>query len=414
MTVHVDVHDPKNPVHFSTSWPPIDFSGNTGSQVEINKRLFDQCDKLPSIEDGSSMSFSQQYTTFIQDLNKNLPKISADVTKQLNDSANKATTLCGSQTKALSGALPYYVSDPGLVEWASLNWPPYQESGAQCMQAETDYDALTDKLLGDNSAMFGNARIVADAMTSKDDVEAPGINMPITDAKAGAVGGAGAQYVPLYDVSLLNGTITTWIQNTNPIPAYSWSQSSYVADNSSKTTSGSGGVSFVWDDVSGSGDGSGSTTTTTATAIAQDFTLSFAGLSTMEIDHGIWFDNYRVAGAVHNPPPNDPTATATQKVFDEYFGTQSAPKGVSRYNAQMVVGFRPTWSMTLTNSSEFNQMKSASASAKVCFLFICAGGSGASSLNVTHVDEKAQSVTLADTSNNAYILGFVMSSFWNA
>ncbi|KAJ6593276.1 hypothetical protein B0H19DRAFT_1246068 [Mycena capillaripes] len=372
------------------------------------------------------MSFSQQYTTFVQDLNKNLPKEPADVTKKITDASNKTHTLCGVQKKALNDALPYYVSannladpptnksDPGLVEWASLSWPPYQESGAQCMQAETEYDTLVDNSRGDNSALFGNARVIADAFTDKNDVYHPGINMPVTDANAGSVGGVGARYVPLYDVSLLNGTIATWMQNTNPTPSYTWSIADYHADSSSKTTSGSGGVSFVWDEVSGSGAGSGSTTTNTATATAQDFTLSFAGLSTMEIDYGVWFNNYRLAGAVHSPPPNDPTADATQKTFDEYFGTQSAPKRVSRYNAQMVVGFRPTWSMTFSNSSEYAEMKSVSASAKVCILmFICLGGSGASSSNITHTDDNTNSITFQDTSDHVYLLGFVMSSFWN-
>jgi hypothetical protein len=54
-------------VHFSNGWQPIDFTGNTAtSQFANNQLLFDKCDKLPSIADNSTESFSGQYTNFIQ------------------------------------------------------------------------------------------------------------------------------------------------------------------------------------------------------------------------------------------------------------------------------------------------------------------------------------------------------------
>jgi hypothetical protein len=127
----------------------------------------------------------------------------------------------------------------------------------------------------------------------------------------------------------------------------------------------------VWDDVSGSGSGSGSTTTSNFTQQASDFTLTFGGIALVDIDFGSWFDGYRLASAAHNPPPNDTISAKTQSVFDGFFGNSSKPLGISRYNSQMVVGFRPTWNMTLTDSNEYSQLKQTQGGAKACFLFIC-------------------------------------------
>ncbi|KAJ7024813.1 hypothetical protein C8F04DRAFT_1301623 [Mycena alexandri] len=376
-------------VHFSTGWPSIEFAHTSTevSQNDLNEILYNTCDRLPSLEDGSLEFFSTSYTNFLQDLNKAMPSTSDANSTLLASALTNVTILCGKEHAALSDALPYYMQandmefqplnatyNTGLLQWAALNWPAYQEANMVCMESKTTYDKIQDELSGDNGALFGQARLIANSFTGANSGSQPGLNMLVSSSSGGngSSTAASANYVPLYDVPLLNGTIQAWQQSTDGPPQFSYNYAYDHTSNDTKTTSGSGGLSFVWDDVSGSGSGSGSTTTSKTDQIAQAFSLTFGGIATMGIDRGSWFDNYRVAAAAHNPPPGDAVSAKAQPIFDQYFGTAPKPAGVSRYNAQMVVGFKPSWSMTLTNDTEYSQLKTVQAGAKVCFLFIYA------------------------------------------
>ncbi|KAJ7025885.1 hypothetical protein C8F04DRAFT_1298729 [Mycena alexandri] len=339
-------------VHFSTGWPSIEFAHTSTevSQNDLNEILYNTCDRLPSLEDGSLEFFSTSYTNFLQDLNKAMPSTSDANSTLLASALTNVTILCGKEHAALSDALPYYMQandmefqplnatyNTGLLQWAALNWPAYQEANMVCMESKTTYDKIQDELSGDNGALFGQARLIANSFTGANSGSQPGLNMLVSSSSGGngSSTAASANYVPLYDVPLLNGTIQAWQQSTDgPPPIFA-------------------------------------------------FSLTFGGIATMGIDRGSWFDNYRVAAAAHNPPPGDAVSAKAQPIFDQYFGTAPKPAGVSRYNAQMVVGFKPSWSMTLTNDTEYSQLKTVQAGAKVCFLFICAGGSGGSMSNHT-------------------------------
>ncbi|KAJ7432087.1 hypothetical protein B0H11DRAFT_2209855 [Mycena galericulata] len=418
-------------VHFTTSWTPIDFAGNDGgiSPTEVNSIMYKTCDLLPDISDGSPVYFSETYTNFIQEVNKRLPNTTSEQNNtQLNSAIANQASLCDKPKEILGQAVNDYLSavdldqvpsgntsDPGLLQWASVHYAPYMEANNLCVGAQNDVSRILDTINGDDGALFANMRVVLSALTTDTPSSQPGINMPVTANLPGTKANGANSYAPLYYVPLLNGTVTSWQQNllSNAPATFAYNYSHGQTDNNTKTTSGSGGVSFIWDDFSGSASGSGSTTTKTFNQSAESFSLSFAAISNMEIETGIWFDGYQVAWAAHEPPKGDNVSALATPAFDDYFGTASKPLSASRYNSQMIIGFRPTWAITLSNESEYSQLKTTSAGAEACFLFICAGGSGSSSSNHTTTDDSTKTITFQDTSNNAYILGFIMSSFWS-
>ncbi|KAJ7750050.1 hypothetical protein DFH07DRAFT_704678, partial [Mycena maculata] len=417
--------------HFATEWEPVDFAGsNDGniSQAQINSILYSKCDQVPGIANDSDISFSLQYTNFIQQVNKALPDTVTDLTNnpQWKAAQQNASTACANLNKVLGQAVNDYLSaadldaipkgnihDPGLLQWASIHYDPYIAANDLCMAAQNEFSRLQDTIMGLDGALFGNMREIITTFTASNPSYEPGINMPVTDG-SGPSGSATQNYVAEYYVPLLNGTLQSWQENllSNAPPSYFWNSSTSQTDNTNKTTSGSGGVSFIWDDVSGSGSGSGSTTTKNFTQSAESFYMAFGAITTVDIEYGAWFDNYRMAHAAYQPPKGDNVTVLAKPAFTEYFGTVSQPLDASRYNSQMIIGFRPTWEITFSDKQDYTELKTAAASAKGCFLFICAGGSGSSSSNHTTTEDSTMTIGFQDLSNNAYILGFIMTSFW--
>ncbi|KAJ7108415.1 hypothetical protein C8R43DRAFT_1114064 [Mycena crocata] len=410
-------------VHLEQPWRPIDFAGSNAGTVtgpQANKILFDTCDMVPAIEsNGTTQSFSQIYTTFLQEINKVLPKNDGNNT-ELNAATENQAAVCKKPKAVLAQGVDDYLSampslqelpnnnlsDPNYLQWAQAHYTPYIEANDACVGAQNNVSKIRDTIYGDNGALFAIASTIINVFDETTPGSQPGINMPIDDS-------ATPQYKPEYYMPLLNNTVQTWQQLPgDAAPASSFSYNHDTTSNDSKTSSGGGGISFIWDDFSGSGEGGNSQTTSNTSQKAQAFSLTWGGITTMPIEYGIWFDDYRLAGAAQNPPPNDNVSALAKPVFDEYFGTAEKPGQVSRYNAQMIIGYKPTWSISFTDKEQYSQLKETSAKAEACFLFICASGNGASSSNHTTTDDTNNSITFQDTTNNAYILGFIMTSIW--
>ncbi|KAJ7133762.1 hypothetical protein C8R43DRAFT_1133293 [Mycena crocata] len=285
---------------------------------------------------------------------------------------------------------------------------PYAEVNNICTGVKNNVSKIQDTLYGDNGAAFTVADTIINIYDETKRENQPGINMPISDDSVIP------DYHPEYYLPLLNNTMDAWQSGTNPSAVgLDFHYNHSTTDNHTSTTSGGGGISFIWEDVSGDGSGEGLTTTTNSSQKAQVFSLTFGGIMALPIEYGIWFDDYRLAGATENPPKGDNVSALAKPVFNNFFGTADKPGQLSRYNSQIVIGNKPTWSLTLADSEQYQQLKSALAGAQVCFLFICtAGGHGTSSSNHTTTDDKSNSISFQDTTNTMYILGFIMKSYW--
>ncbi|KAJ7496677.1 hypothetical protein FB451DRAFT_1386058 [Mycena latifolia] len=418
-----------NTFHFLDGWLAVDFAGaNAGNitQGHINAIMSQTFDPVASAN-GSDIWFSTQYINFLQELNKALPTTSSN-NSDITDAQNREVKACGDVSKILNDAIPDYLaaagldavktgttSDPGLREWANTNYAPLITANVQCEDAQDNLYKVLDTVMGDDFAQFAAIRNIISILTTDSQVQyVPGVNMEISDPVPGlASNGASGEYVPEYYISILNGTLSHWQSNIIPGGAPTFfrqvTTSSYMND--TQTTSGGGGMSFVWDDVSGSGSGSGSTTTSNATSTVESFTMGFGGITLMSIDRGSWFDGFKAASAAQHPPDN--VTQPAKPVFDRFFGTAANPGVAARYNRQALIGYQPSWTITTQSSSDFNQLKSAAAGAEVCFLFLCANAHGSSSSNKTKIDDSSMTITFQDTSNNAYILGYVIDDYWN-
>ncbi|KAJ7757259.1 hypothetical protein DFH07DRAFT_819695 [Mycena maculata] len=417
--------------NFLSSWTAVDFSGAEKGNMttgHINSIMFQSFDPLTS-SNGSNTWFSTEYFNFVEDVNKAVPSNQAN-NSQIVNASNAQAAACSPITSILNAAIPEYLSaagistlptgsntDPGLREWAQANYAPLITANLNCEDATNNYYSTVTKIMGDDVGIFSSMVSIDSWQLDPDKAGSqPGNNMPISDPLPGlpTVGTTG-QYVPEYEISVLNGTLSYW-QSTaapgeTPKPAWSQNVTSSTFTNDSTTKSGGGGLSFIWEDVSGSGSGSSSQTTTNITGSTSVFSMGFTGIQLMSIDRGIWFDGFRLASAAQNPPDN---VTAPAKpVFDKYFGTSSNPGPAAKYKRQALIGFQPSWTVKLQSSSDYQQLKTSAGSAGGCFLFICANSASSTSSNKTTTDDSSLTITYQDTTNNAYIIGYVIASYWD-
>jgi hypothetical protein len=121
-----------------------------------------------------------------------------------------------------------------------------------------------------------------------------------------------------------------------------------------------------------------------------------------------------VAHAAETPDSQHQPAKA---IFsnDTYFGSSDKPGPLSVYNAQALIGFKPSWTIQLVDSHTTSSSQSNSAGFDISILgLLDIGGYGGSTQNNTHYDNATNTLTIKDDSNNAYILGYVqLNGYFN-
>lgn len=407
-------------------WKTIDFVGGSGTSDNTlaNNTLFQTSDQVPGKNGSGSTSFSLAFQGWVSDVNKVIGNNSASSADNstLNDLSNQFVNLCDTvQPGVLNAALTAYQNDPSgsvnasihdqsFLQWVGGNYPPYSVAVDACDSASNAVQAEKDRVYGDDNLLFHAVEVGIQNMQSTT-TSFPGFNMPISTL----ANGQAASYAPFYSMPNLEPTLTGW-QGGSGLDAFTYNSQTSSNSSTGSSSSGGGGVSFIWEDVSGSGSGSGGSSKLLTNYSATSYDIQFGGLVLTDIDIGVWFDDYRTASAIHQPPANDTQLSnpALQPLFQEYFGSKSAPGKAATYNKQALIGYNPTVAITFQDASTASEFHNTAAQAQVCFLFICAGGSGATSSNSTTTNSSSNVLTYSDTTKNGFILGFVQDGFWSS
>jgi hypothetical protein len=219
-------------------------------------------------------------------------------------------------------------------------------------------------------------------------------------------------FVPYYSIPTLNATLLAW-QSGSGLSNFAFSSSTFNSSSESSTHFGGAHLGITYEGISASANAQHSDAQSSADVSALGFDLSFAGLALLDIEQGIWFDNYRVAHAAETPDSQHQPAKA---IFsnDTYFGSSDKPGPLSVYNAQALIGFKPSWTIQLVDSHTTSSSQSNSAGFDISILgLLDIGGYGGSTQNNTHYDNATNTLTIKDDSNNAYILGYVQNGYFN-
>ncbi|KAJ6631428.1 hypothetical protein B0H10DRAFT_1772754 [Mycena sp. CBHHK59/15] len=408
-------------------WKTIDFAGaNTAvDNNTANSIIFQTADALPSRgaanSTGGDIFFSDEYVNYIQEVNKALARNDSEPNPDIQKAQDAQTKACfedapAALTKALevyissTGMTPSNKSDPAFVSWASTGYAPYSTANTACQSATNDYFAEIDKINGDDFAIFSTASNNVRGLTSSPPASHPGVNMPIDKALPGSPSTVQGNFVPMYSIPVLQGTLAGWQSLAPTSPAYTYDSEKNTFSDDTSTSFGGAHLGFAWGRASLDASASHSDSTSVINTTAQNFQLSFNGLALMDVERGVWFDGFRSANALHNPADN--VTAAAKPVFDKFFKTSDNPGPAAIYNEKALVAFQPSWTIEFTASNFYNNFKQSQASASGCFLFICGGGEGGSSSNVTKYDDSKNSVTFTDQTNNGYIIGYVQHNFW--
>jgi hypothetical protein len=218
-------------------------------------------------------------------------------------------------------------------------------------------------------------------------------------------------FAAFYDIPTLNTTLSAWQSGTGLAP-FTFSSSTFNTSSSSSTKFGGAKLGITYEGVTGSANAQHSEAQSSADVNALSFDLSFQGLALLDVEQGLWFDNYRVARAAQTP---DAQHGPAQAIFNDpkYFGSSDSPGPLAVYNAQALVAFQPSWTIQLADSHNSSSSDSTSAGVDISVLGLFdIGGYGGSTSNNTHFDEATNTLTINDDSNNGYIIGYVQNGFF--
>lgn len=367
----------------------------------------------------SKIRYSDTYKSFIQDMNKGDQGNGSN--PQLEKARDAQTAACENlRSKVLNQALKAYrksvvgrpVSDiygADFEAWASSLYAPCMVANDKCMAAENDFRKISDLNNGNSLALFNQA--IRGIQNIMDSTYHEGYNMPLDQPKN--KGGRANTFAPLYSMYGLEGVVDGWKHPTSDgEPAFSYDSSKQTFRNSSKTTWGGGHVGFVWEGSNLDASGRGSSTDTVTQAATQKFAISFAGLALMDINIGLWLDGWRSANVIQHASAGDKITKEATNAFNHFFGTAEKPGPAAIYNTQAVVAYKPVLEIQFTEEKTAAHFQTVSAEAEFCFLFICGGGGGGSTTNNTNWEVSASKIKVADTTGNAYIVGFVKQNYW--
>ncbi|KAJ7198541.1 hypothetical protein GGX14DRAFT_665920 [Mycena pura] len=405
-------------------WTSIDFAGSSAPQLsegQINNDVFQSCDNQADRATNKTISFSDGYKDFVQDLNKAVPAPAPS--QKMNDTAAAMQTACYNTSTlpaARAAALNTYnsisstpvtnASDPNFLQWADTGYPDYINAYTACQQATLTYYAAFDDNNGDDSGVYTAARTNVQPLLDSS-ISHPGINMPIEGATSTPGLPSEGAFVAYYSIPTLNSTLTAWQAGSGLSPV-NFTNAQY-SSNTTHTTSEAGiGLGFIFEEIFGEGEGSNEQTHSSADVSSLKFELNFGGLALLDVSQGIWFDGYRVARAAENP---DAQHQQAKPVFSDpkYFGSQDKPGSLALYNTQALIGFKPSWTIQFTDSHQTDDTSKSEGEAGLSiFGLFDIGGWGGSTSNTTHYDNSTNTLTIQDNSNNAYVIGYVQTPYY--
>ncbi|KAJ4488828.1 hypothetical protein C8J55DRAFT_422847 [Lentinula edodes] len=405
----------------SDGWKPIDFAG-TGTSLngdEAANSIFYIADQIQGAT--TTISYSGMVISFIQDVNVAMSLNTSgasnpEVTKAMQASskacyagmAATTTTVSKEYAEQHSGQAPN-ITSPEFLQFAAQD-PEYTQASAICQSATNTYQSALSRAVGDDFYIFSGALNNIEQLTASVTL-IDGLNMEVSSETAVAGKGAG-KYKPYYAIPTLNGTMSAWQSNSNGFsssPAFTWSSSSSTGSSTNTTTSGGGGIGFIWEDFSGSGAGSSSSSKTTSNVSSVGMSVSFGQISMFGVEYGLW-NTPEVAEALQNPP--DAITKKGAPVFQKYYGSASKPGPLASWKDQALVVYQPSFSVEFSSADEASSFHQSAASAGVCILFICIGGSGSSSTSTMNYSTGSKFVTYNDTTNQAYLVGFTQTNFF--
>ncbi|KAF5380207.1 hypothetical protein D9757_008232 [Collybiopsis confluens] len=372
------------------AWLPIDFAGSgssSSSEMAMNGAFFG----ADQIFVPDPISYSQLMIDFIQQLNidMNLNSTTSGINKpDVKQAAEASQTACYvGMTDALADVTKAYTDSQG-------------DSGFRlpagdcriCQSASNTYQAKLSEAVGKDFYIFSGALNAVAQITTQTTV-IPGITMEVSTFPT------------------LNGTLTSWQspENAGIAPKFHWGGSSVTGSTTNTSSSGGGGVSFIWEDFSGSGSGGTTNTKSTTNTTAQGIDISFGQIGMFAVEYGLW-NSPDVASALQSP--SDAVAQKSAQAFKDYYGTAEKPGPLASWKDQALVVFQPSFSTQFATSQEAAEFHETSGSAGACFLFICVEAHGSSSTNTTSYVKGSQVVTFNDTSNQAYLVGFAESTYY--
>ncbi|KAJ3860628.1 hypothetical protein EV359DRAFT_48748 [Lentinula novae-zelandiae] len=405
----------------SDGWKPIDVAG-TGTSLngdEVANGIFYIADQIQGAT--TTISYSGMVISFIQDVNVAMSLNTSgasnpEVTKAMQASskacyagmAATTTTVSKEYAEQHSGQAPN-ITSPEFLQFAAQD-PEYTQASAICQSATNTYQSALSRAVGDDFYIFSGALNNIEQLTASVTL-IDGLNMEVSSETAVAGKGAG-KYKPYYAIPTLNGTMSAWQSNSNGFsssPAFTWSSSSSTGSSTNTTTSGGGGIGFIWEDFSGSGAGSSSSSKTTSNVSSVGMSVSFGQISMFGVEYGLW-NTPEVAEALQNPP--DAITKKGAPVFQKYYGSASKPGPLASWKDQALVVYQPSFSVEFSSADEASSFHQSAASAGVCILFICIGGSGSSSTSTMNYTTGSKFVTYNDTTNQAYLVGFTQTNFF--
>ncbi|KAJ3885440.1 hypothetical protein GG344DRAFT_59232 [Lentinula edodes] len=405
----------------SDGWKPIDFAG-TGTSLngdEAANSIFYIADQIQGAT--TTISYSGMVISFIQDVNVAMSLNTSgasnpEVTKAMRASSKACyagmaaitTTVSKEYAEQHSGQAPN-ITSPEFLQFAAQD-PEYTQASAICQSATNTYQSALSRAVGDDFYIFSGALNNIEQLTASVTL-IDGLNMEVSSETAVAGKGAG-KYKPYYAIPTLNGTMSAWQSNSNGLsssPAFTWSSSSSTGSSTNTTTSGGGGIGFIWEDFSGSGAGSSSSSKTTSNVSSVGMSVSFGQISMFGVEYGLW-NTPEVAEALQNPP--DAITKKGAPVFQKYYGSASKPGPLASWKDQALVVYQPSFSVEFSSADEASSFHQSAASAGVCILFICIGGSGSSSTSTMNYSTGSKFVTYNDTTNQAYLVGFTQTNFF--
>lgn len=359
--------------------------------------------------------FSTQYMNFVQEMSK-VMDVNQTSQKELETSMNQQAQSCGPDlVKALTGALQTYIalkgesvvslSDPGLVQWAQSGYAPYMEAHLECQSATNSYNSAAADYYGDDFALFSAAQNGIIPLTGKAPVSTPGITMSVSPT------GGNSSIVPYYSIPVMNGTVSAWIEGQGLTP-FSYNSQSSSNESSKSSASDAKTQNIVWNAGSNNSTSNGTSGSNSSSTSYAKATISFGSAANMEILRGSWFDDWKAASALADPA--DAAAKKGVPAFQKYFGTAEKPGPAAFYNDKALVVFRPSVSIQFASSSAYSDFKKTQNSTDGCVPYLCTSKKSASSQSSTSFHDANHTIVYEDKSDNAYILGYTVASFWNS
>ncbi|KAJ7286975.1 hypothetical protein C8J57DRAFT_1707387 [Mycena rebaudengoi] len=389
----------------------------------LNNWVFTTADGLPHIDNYNStgqLSFSVHYGHFIQALINTTQTQSPEQATQLADLAKTRTVACTTNfTRVTNDAYKSYTdaggtaktTDSNFIQYATQLDGEYALAKQKCQEAQNAFDKANENINGNDAGIIQQAIESMRPIVNAESTLYPGLNMQTSGASGPVVGPQFAgTYVPFYAMPSLNSTVTLWQTAADDAqPAITWNSTHDSGVSTSDSESSSVSVHWLWD----KGSVSQSSNNSFVETKTQSTLLSFGGIELINIERGAWFDNFRGASAVGNPEPNDPLAKAHSEVFVNNFGTPENPGPAAIYNDKALVVYRPRATFKYASKEDYEHAMQAQASASVSGGMWGVSASGATEHQGVQFDADNLEIVFTPDNKNAYIVGFVMHSYWD-